>query len=106
MAVCPRWDQESWYQCLGTQDGTLLKPLPAPSDAETPRGSGSAIWQKRRLDVSWGCAGGFSVVVCFGRDLCHFRAGVLWCRWLLLQAMLSFSSTALEVPMHIADTNE
>lgn len=45
-------------------------------------------------------------MVCFGRDLCHFRPGVLWCRWLLLQAMLSFSSTALEVPMHIADTNK
>lgn len=58
MAVCPRWEQESWYQCLGTQDAALLKHLPAAPDAE------HLVWfllccqAEKRMDVTWGMQSG------------------------------------------------
>jgi len=63
MVVCPRWEQESWYQCWVRRmppcsNRSLLLPRLKPQC-----GFGSAIWHV----VTRGCAGGFRAVVCFGR---------------------------------------
>lgn len=90
----------------GRQDAALLKPLPAPSDAETPMWFWLCRLAKERIGCQPGvCKGGSVSRFASGGDLCQLRAGVLWCGQLPLQATLC-SSTASEVPTHIADTNK
>lgn len=54
VAVC---QVGAWNQCGDTQDTTLLKPFLLLMLGPLC-GFGSAIWQKRVLDVTWGCVKG------------------------------------------------
>lgn len=96
-------------QCVGMQHATLLKPLPAPSDAETPTWFWLCHLAKERIGCYPGVCRGVrcdgllreGTCVCSDQVCC-----VLWCGQLPLWATLSCSSPALEVPMHITDTNK
>ena len=90
---------------LGTQDATLLKPLPAPSEAETPVWLWLCHLARCHPGVCRGvpCRGLLREGTCvsLGHACC-----VPWCGQLPLQATLSCSPAASEAPTHIADTNK
>lgn len=98
-------NEGAWYQCVDTQDTALLKPFLLLM-LRPLCGFGSAIWQKRVLDVTWGrVEGSLDSSPREGTCIC---SGVL-CAVLgefPSQAMVSCSFPALEMPKHITDTNK